>query len=146
MMEEAHPIFSIEVELDDSWIEPRYEHVHHGRCFSLLEQARLALLERIGFPNERLLDQGWALVITQVQAAYKREIRKGRIVVSCEEPLVEGRTLRLRQRVWNERGKVAVEARVDSMFMDTRLRRGVDAPEPFRDAFEGWARLTVKTD
>jgi acyl-CoA thioesterase FadM len=83
-----------------------------------------------------------ALVITGVQAAYKREIRQGTAVVSCEDPRIDGRTLKLRQRVWNERGKEAVVAEVDSMFMDVRARRGMEAPEEFRRAFEGWARLT----
>jgi len=135
-MDTKNSPFSTEIELDQSWIEPLYDHVHHGRCLSLLEQARLAFLVEIGFPNDVLLKKGEALVITRVEAVYKREIKKGRVRVTCEEPSVEGRYLTLRQRVFNDRGKLMVEATVESVFMNVRTRRGMDVPQDFRQAFE----------
>jgi acyl-CoA thioesterase FadM len=35
----------------------------------------------------------------------------------------------------NERGKVAVEARIESVFMDMNTRRGIVPPEGFVEAF-----------
>jgi YbgC/YbaW family acyl-CoA thioester hydrolase len=128
-------MFSIQVELDDEWVAPVYEHVHHGRCFFLLEQARVAYMAHIGFPNDVLLARGHAAVITAVAAQYKREVKRGTVTVTCEDLAVEGKTLIIGQKILNERGKVAVEARIESVFMDMNTRRGMMPPEGFIEAF-----------
>jgi len=128
-------MFSISVDLGDGWIEPVYEHVHHGRSFFLFEQARAAFLEAIGFPNDQLLKEGKVLVITKVEAEYKREVKRGRVTVTCESPVLEGRVLVVDQKILNERGKVAVEARIQSVFMDHTTRRGMNPPPEFVEAF-----------
>ena len=128
-------MFSIEVELNDEWVAPIYDHVHHGRCFYLLEQARVAYMAHIGFPNDVLLAQGQAAVITAVAAQYKREVKRGRVTVTCEDLEVDGKTLIIGQKILNERGKVAVEARIESVFMDMDTRRGMLPPEGFVEAF-----------
>lgn len=133
-------MFSIELDIDDSWVTPVYDHVHHGRCFYAFEQARVALLEHIGFPNQELLDQGKVLVITAVSAQYKREVKQGRVTVTCERPSLEGRTIVLHQRLLNQRGKVAVEARIESAFMDMTTRRGMAPPEDFVRGFLEWSK------
>jgi YbgC/YbaW family acyl-CoA thioester hydrolase len=126
---------SIKVDIDDTWVEPVYEHVHHGRCLSLFEQARCALLEHIGFPNEALLQEGKVLVITSVQATYKREVKRGVATITCDRVDLDGRTLVIYQRLLNERGKVAVEARIESVFMDNATRRGMNPPDDFLEGF-----------
>ena len=128
-------MFSIQIELDDEWVIPVYDHVHHGRCFYLLEQARVAYMERIGFPNDVLLGRGQAAVITAVSAQYKREVKRGVVTVTCEELAVNGKTLIIGQKILNERGKVAVDARIESVFMDMSTRRGVLPPNGFIEAF-----------
>lgn len=133
-------MFSITVDLTDQWVTPVYDHVHHGRCFDLFEQARIELLKAIGFPNDMLLGQGKALVIAKVEAAYKREVKKGVVSVTCEDMTIDGRTLLVHQRILNARGKVAVDARIESVFMDMDTRRGMDVPGDFAIAFLGWAK------
>jgi YbgC/YbaW family acyl-CoA thioester hydrolase len=128
-------MFSIKIELDDDWVAPVYDHVHHGRCFYLLEQARTAYMDRIGFPNDVLVARGQAAVITSVSAQYKREVKRGVITVTCENLSVDGKTLVIGQKILNERGKVAVEARIESVFMDMNTRRGMAPPEGFIEAF-----------
>lgn len=128
-------MFSITVDLDDSWVFPVYEHVHHGRCFDLLEQARVELLRSMGFPNDELLAAGKALVIAQVEATYLREVKRGTVTVTCEDMAIEGRALIVRQKILNARGKVAVDARIQSVFMDISTRRGMEVPEDFHAAF-----------
>lgn len=128
-------MFSIQVELDDAWVAPVYDHVHHGRCFFLLEHARVAYMAHIGFPNDVLLARGQAAVITAVAAQYKREVKRGKVTVTCEDVTVEGKTLIIGQKILNERGKVAVEARIESVFMDMNTRRGMMPPEGFIEAF-----------
>ena len=121
-------MFSITVELGDGWIEPVYEHVHHGRCFSLLEQARVALLESVGVPNNRLLAEGKVLVITKVEASYLREVKRGTVTVTCDRVEIEDKTIKIHQRILNQRGKTAVEGIVCSMCMDIASRRGIALP------------------
>jgi YbgC/YbaW family acyl-CoA thioester hydrolase len=133
-------MFSITVDLTDQWVTPVYEHVHHGRCFDLFEEARIGLLRAIGFPNDMLLGEGKALVIAKVEATYKREVKKGLVTVTCEDIAIDGRTLIVHQKIVNARGKVAVDARIESVFMDMNTRRGMDIPEDFKIAFLGWAK------
>jgi len=126
---------AISVEIDDNWIAPVYEHVHHGRCFSLFEEARLELLRVIGFPNDQLLQEGKVLVITKVSAEYKREVKRGTVQVTCDRVELRDRSLVIHQRILNHLGKVAVEATVESMFMNQATRRGMHPPEDFLAAF-----------
>lgn len=128
-------MFSITITIDDSWIAPIYNHVHHGTCFSLLEQARVALISEMGFSYESLLAEGKALVITGVQAQYKREVLKGQVTVTCDEGEIRGRSLVLRQRIINSKGKDAVTAVIESVFMDINNRRGMEPPQTFTHAF-----------
>lgn len=132
-------MFSITVSIDEDWIEPVYNHVHHGRSLSLFEQARCALLAHIGFPNEKLLEEGKALVITKVTATYKREIKRGVATVTCDRGEVRDRTLVIYQTLLNERGKPAVELLIESVFMDVDSRRGIEPPAEFIKAFRAWA-------
>ena len=132
-------MFSITVEIDDTWLEPVYEHVHHGRCLSLFERARCALLEHIGFPNDQLLAEGKALVITKVEATYKREVKRGTATVTCHRAEVRDKTLVIYQTLLNERGKPAVELVIESVFMDVKSRRGMEPPPDFLRAFSAWA-------
>ncbi len=132
-------MFSITVDIDDAWVEPVYEHVHHGRCLSLFERARCALLAHIGFPNEDLLAEGKVLVITHVDATYKREVKRGAATVTCTRGEVRDRTLIIHQTLANERGKPAVELVIESVFMDAKSRRGMEPPPEFLKAFLAWA-------
>jgi YbgC/YbaW family acyl-CoA thioester hydrolase len=132
--------FQIALEVDDTWIEPVYEHVHHGRSLSLLERGRIELLRSIGTPNDELLARGLALVIVRIQVAYKREIVKGPVKVYCTAGALRERSIILTQQVHNSRGKVAIDATVESMFMSSQTRRGLQIPDDFRARFESWIR------
>lgn len=133
-------IFSVELTVDKSWITSKYNHVHHGRSLSLLEEGRLALLRSIGAPNDQLLEAGLALVITKIDVEYKREIKEGRYTVTCHSGVLTNREILLKQEVLNERGKVALQATVTSMFMSVESRRGLEIPAEFREKFESWSK------
>ncbi len=128
-------MFSVTIPLAGDWIEPIYEHVHHGRSFFLFERARLALLESMGMPNEALMGRGQVLVITKVEAAYKREVKGAFVTVTCDKAGLAGRGLVIHQRILNEKGKVAVEAVIESVFMDTNTKRGMWPPDDFLKAY-----------
>lgn len=127
-------MFVMRVEIDDTWIAPVYDHVHHGRILSLFERAREGLVAEAGFPNEVALARGHVIVVTNVVVAYKREVRRGLVDVTCDSVEVDGRTFRLGQRIINERQKVAVDAVISLMFMDGTERRGMLPPDDFVQA------------
>ena len=129
-------MFSIQIKVDDSWITPVYEHVHHGRMLSMFEDARLALVDAIGFPNDQLIREGKVLVITKADVAYKREVKRGTVQVTCDSVDIEDRTITLTQRIINDRQKVAVEAQMSLMFMDSETRRGMLPPSDFSRALK----------
>lgn len=128
-------MFEIDYDVGDSDLVERYDHVHHAHCLRLLELARLRYLEAIGFPNDALMDKGLFLVITSITIDYKREILRGPHRITCEEPLLDGKAVILRQRVINGRGKDAVTATVSSMFMSAETRRAIQTPDDFAAAF-----------
>jgi YbgC/YbaW family acyl-CoA thioester hydrolase len=127
-------MFSIQVEVPPELIAPVYDHVHHGQAFTFFEAARVALMEHLGVPYQGYLDQGLGLVIGSVQASYKRELKGGSVTVTCDRLELRGRSIIINQRILNSKGKVAVEAVVESIFMDIQARRGVSPPQDFLEA------------
>jgi acyl-CoA thioesterase FadM len=97
-------------------------------------------LKAMGFPNDELLAAGKALVIAKAEASYLREVKKGMVTVTCEEMAIEGRILFVHQKILNSRGKIAVDARIESIFMDMNTRRAMDVPADFKAAFLSGAK------
>lgn len=131
-------MFSIEIETPAEWVEPVYDHVHHSRCFYLFERARGALLDALGLPYEGYLKCGLGAVVGSVQATYKRELKGGLLTVTCDRVEQQGRSVIFHQRVLNPKGKVAIEARIELVFMDFAARRGVNPPAELMVALTEW--------
>jgi YbgC/YbaW family acyl-CoA thioester hydrolase len=127
-------MFSIDFNIDQSWIATEYSHVHHGRILSIFEHARGEFVASIGFPNDQLMREGKVLVITEVAAVYKREVKLGVVKVTCDSVEIDNRTIKMHQRIINDRDKVAVEGTFSLMFMDASTRRGMNPPEDFVQA------------
>ena len=127
--------YSISLEIPAEDLVLGYDHVHHATAVSYLERARLAYLETIGHPNESLLARNLFLVITEIQLRYMRELKGGKIEVTCENPRLEGKRVVVDQRVLNNRGKVAVDAVVKSAFMDGETKRAIVVPDFFLQDF-----------
>ncbi len=128
-------LFELEINIDEKWINSEYQHVHHADIVRLLEMARLAYLKKIGFSQESFFEKGIFLVIESIAVKYKREIKRGKILVNCSEPKVDGKALLLTQNILNEKGKLAVEARVSSMMLDAAKGRSIYPPPEFLAAF-----------
>ena len=124
-------MFSIEIMVDEELVDPAYNHVHHARSLLLLERARGALLESIGFPNEQLLQEGKVIVVTSLSVAYKREVKAGMVTVTCSDAWYDRRTITVNQTIISSNSKTLVEATVNMMFMDVETRRGKEAPADF---------------
>ena len=132
-------MFSLEIETPTEWVEPVYDHVHHSRCFYLFERAREALLDKLGLPCKDYLKCGLGAVVGSVQATYKRELKGGLLSVTCDSIEIEGRSVFFNQRVLNSKGKVAIEARIELIFMDFAARRGVNPPTDLVAAITEWS-------
>jgi YbgC/YbaW family acyl-CoA thioester hydrolase len=128
-------MFTTEYLISEKDMEPRYNHVHHGHCLRILEGARVEYLTAIGQPFERLLDEGVFLVITNVQVRYLRELLLGNVRIECFNPRIEGRAMRIDQRIVNEKGKTCVEAQIEFMCMNPDTKRGFPVPEKLAEAF-----------
>lgn len=132
-------MFCIEIETPAEWVEPVYDHVHHSRCFYLFERAREGLLDKLGLPYKDYLKRGLGAVVGSVQATYKRELKGGLLTVTCDSVELVGRSVFFNQRVLNPRGKAAIEARIELIFMDFAARRGVSPPTDLVAALTEWS-------
>lgn len=124
-------LFACTLTVTDDLLDAPYHHVHHATTLRFLETGRLRFLEAIGYPIEWFFERNMLLVITDISIRYVREIRAGKIEVRCESPRIEERKIVIHQKLINERGKLAVEATVSSMSMNSVSRRGVYPPEEF---------------
>lgn len=125
-----------EIKVPVTHVEAPYGHVHHAQTLRYLESARLELLNRAGVPNQELMAQGLLLVIARIDVRYLREIMAGSYVVTCENLRISRKLIVLKQRILNSRRKVAVEAEVESVFIDSKLRRSILPPGKFIEALE----------
>ncbi len=128
-------MFAIEVEITEADLIPPYNHVHHAQALTYLEESRVAFLQHIGFPLDQFLRQGLFLVVTALEARYKRELGAGTYLVTCEEPAVDRKTASLVQRVINAKGKTAIEGHVSFMCLSSEAKRAIALPEDFVAAF-----------
>ncbi|MBN8549056.1 MAG: acyl-CoA thioesterase [Deltaproteobacteria bacterium] len=127
-------MFEVEMTVAPANLQPLYNHLHHAKSLEFCEIARLRYLESVGFPSDDYIKRGLFWVIVSISADYKREIRAGQIRVTCENVLVQDKLLILDQRIYNERGKLAVEATAHSMLLSSETGRSIQIPSDFRDA------------
>jgi len=128
-------MFELKVTVSEGDCEPHYNHVNHAHALTFLEKARLSFLEDMGFPNKGFMEKGLFFVIFAIEVRYKREILEGEIVVTCDEGWIEDRSVFVRQRIINDKGKVCLEATVESKFMSGESKRSVPPPADFAAAF-----------
>ncbi len=127
-------VFSTKLIIDQMVIEPPYNHVHHALSLRYLEQARIKFLEEIGHASASYIERNLFLVISALEIKYLREVLAGEISVTCEDPTVVGRVIKMQQRLINSRGKTCIRALVECMFMDGNTRRAVTPPASFVEA------------
>ena len=120
--------FEFVLSVPSSDIESVYRHVHHAQTLRYLELGRLELLKSIGVPNESLTSRGLFLVITSLNVQYKREVFAGEIRVTVENARVSEKALLLDQKLYNDRGKLAVEATVELKCLSSATKRAVEPP------------------
>lgn len=127
-------MFSIKLTVDDNHIELPYNHVHHASSLRYLEHARVEFLKEIGHANADYIARNIFVVISAIEVAYLREVLAGEITVTCEDVEVDGKLVRIRQRLINAKGKTCIRAMVGCMFMDGSSRRAIKPPDGFIQA------------
>lgn len=122
--------------IGDNDIDDEYSHVHHARALHFLEAARLQFLRDIGCSNDFLISKGIFSVLASLTIKYKRELLRGAIQVTCENFRLQGKSLYVTQKIFNERGKEAIWAELELKFMDGSSRRAIAVPRPIARLFE----------
>lgn len=90
-------------------------HVNNAVYLQWLEQARLQVLESLGYPLEALIRRRWVTTVARIEIDYRREARFGdEIRISTEAERVGRTSLTLRHRLerGEETGDLVAEARV----------------------------------
>jgi acyl-CoA thioesterase FadM len=139
-------MFFISHIVEPSDLSPEYQHLHHAQALYLLEKARLAFLESLGASNSLLQSQGYFLVIASMQLRYSREILAERLQITCEEPQILSRIIRVQQRILREDGTLCVGAQVDSLCMQGSTRRAVRPPELLCERFRSHSTQTPSNE
>ena len=127
--------FTFEAEISEQGLLAPYFHVHHADIIRLLEQGRLELLKAIGKPLEEFLDQGIFWVISSIQIDYKREVKAGRIKIFCDAVELNGKLLVVKQSIFNDRDKLAVQATVTLALFSSAHKRSIGIPADVLTAF-----------
>lgn len=127
-------MFEYAVTIPDSDLESGYNHVNHARTLHYLELARLRYLSEIGCPNESFIAEGIFLVIASISIQYKREVFSGSYSVTVSNVRTEGKALLMDQALFNDRGKLCVEATFDTRFVDGKTKRSILVPPSFLEA------------
>ncbi len=128
--------------IPQSDLEPGYNHLNHARALYYLEEARLKYLVEIGCSNESFLAEDIFLVIASIQIRYKREIFSGSYTATVSEIRTEGKSLLMKQFLYNDREKECVEAEFDTRFVDGKLKRSIQIPKRFIDSYTAASKRT----
>ena len=131
-----HLPFTMEVTVGPELVTSPYNHLHHARALSFLEEARVGFLKELGYPLEGFLNQQLFLVVTGIKIAYKREIGVGAYTVTCGSPRIFGKAASVEQKILNAKGKEAVVATVEFMCLSGATKRAIALPEGVAQAFE----------
>lgn len=122
-----------EIKITVKNLEEVYQHVHHAESLKYLEAGRVSFLERVGSSMESLISKGLYPVVRAINVQYLREVKAGEVLVKTSISEVTDRSVVFDQELFNERGKLAIEASVVCMFLNKELGRAGEVPLTFRD-------------
>ena len=107
--------------------------VHHSNYVRWMEEARLDLLEQIGWGLDKIEKSGIVGPIVSVECRYKKTTTFPELItiyVTLEE--IRGARLKLRYKMLNEAGETVCEGRSENCFTDSKgkvLRLDRQMPE-----------------
>lgn len=113
-----------------------FGHVNHAVFLNWFEQARFETLDAAGHPAEKLVADGWAVVVVRVEVDYRAEVLLGdEVVIGTRLAEARGTSMTLVQHAVRGEGgreEAVAEARVVAVWMkDGRPTR---IPDDVREA------------
>lgn len=129
-------LFELNLEIKEVDLQAPYMHIHHADSLKLLEKARLDYIASIGFSSKSFFEKNLFLVISDIEITYKREIKAGKIRVTCDDVVIDEKKITILQSIYNERGKHAISAKVTTKIMDGKTKRAVFPKEDFIKAIK----------
>ena len=108
--------------------------VYYGNYGRLLEIGRTEMIREMGMAYMELENEGIVMPVYSVESKY-RSVLKYDELITIETTLKELPATRIEffYRIFNEAGKLAHEAKVVLVFLDTKTNRPVRAPEKLLD-------------
>lgn len=112
--------------------------VYYGNYGRLFEIGRTEMIREMGLPYRELERSGIAMPVYSVQSRYLNSLSYDE-VITIETTIKEIPAARMtfEHRIYNQEGKLAHEATVVLVFIDSRTNRPVRAPQLLLDLLEG---------
>lgn len=115
--------------------------VHHANYVVWFELARTRLCAASGYHYADIEKMGYLLMVTAVQASYRRPARYGDTVkVACWNDRLGSRGLHFAYEVRKD-GEVLVTGATEHIWVETATGRPCRMPEPLREPFRKLAGL-----
>ncbi|HKV13249.1 MAG TPA: thioesterase family protein [Thermoanaerobaculia bacterium] len=115
--------------------------VHHANYVVWFELARTRLCEQSGFHYADIEKMGYLLMVTGVQASYRKPARYGdKVQVHCWGERLASRGLRFAYEVKNG-DELLVTGATDHVWIESATGRPCRIPEPLREPFRKLAGL-----
>jgi len=111
--------------------------VYYGNYGRLLEIGRTEMIRELGMAYKELENNGIVMPVYSVESKY-RNVLKYDELITIETTLKELPATRIEffYCIFNEEGKLAHEAKVVLVFLDTKTNRPIRAPEKLLDLFK----------
>lgn len=130
-------MFTCNVPIAEDMINNPYRHVHHADTVKILEHGRLKLLEHLGIPNtEFMFEQGFPIVVVDLNVRYRRELKPGVVTVSVDTCAIESRLIKMSQRIILDGGEDAVVAKVVCVCISPQTTKSISPPREFIEKVE----------
>jgi acyl-CoA thioester hydrolase len=113
-------------------------HLRHSAYADFAAQARLEILEQMGFGGEMLAKLRIGPILFREELLYKREVRPGQTVkVTCElsKCRTDGARWSFRQMIYRDDNVLAAQINVDGAWIDMNTRKLTGLPDEITARF-----------
>lgn len=131
MSEKKNQVFETTVLIRESLIDS-FGHMNNSKYLELFEEARWEIINDRGFSVREIMKNGLGPVVLEVNLRFSKEIRlreRIRIVSAVEASASRGKTMTMKQVMFNEKGDVCCTAMFVFGLFDLKARKLI-APTP----------------
>ena len=110
--------------------------VHHSNYIRYFECGRMAMLDEVGLPMNKIEEMGLMMPIISVECRYKYPAKLGdRLKIVTRFDVLPRARFTVFSEVYNQDGQLLVEGSVSMGFIDSATRRPVRCPANLTDLF-----------